>query len=168
MLNHEQAKNEIKKQFNDTWLAGLIAGFNSSGASYAPLIFRTNQNVVYQPTIYWQNVQTVLDSDNERHFSRFSVMTNLTEQSAMSGRSYSVPGNKHTTFGLVVVELFFAKSAYSAGEESFLSLLSRKAFASRQTPNGVWFRNSTIRELRPEDSFFRSNVLTEFQYDSVD
>lgn len=30
---------------------------------------------------------------------------------------------------------------------------------------GIWFRNSTIREVGPEDKYYQSNVIHEFIYD---
>ncbi len=46
-----------------------------------------------------------------------------------------------------------------------LAVVARNAFRGKKTSGGVWFRNVTIKELDPEDSFYRLNVIAEYEYD---
>lgn len=169
MLNHQKAKDEMrslfKTRFDDYWANGLP---NEDPAVAPPQFRKLGETVdTYKPEIKWKNIEKADHNDNGVHWLRFASRNLLKRQKSLAGGRQQAVGTSYTTKGLITVELYFSKSAYQTQDEDVLSLITERCFVQANTSCGVWFRNTIIVELEPEENHFRSNVLTEFEYDSV-
>lgn len=150
MIEFDQVNDEINALFLAAWNAGsaAIAG--------------------YVPEIRWQGVQYRDLPDGSKFWVRLSKQTVFEEQATLS-TCEGVPGKrKYTASGLVFVQIFCPKSntqAFELGQK--LAKLARNAFRGKSTPGKVWFRNTRINELTPEELYERFNVVTEFEYDEI-
>ena len=83
--------------------------------------------------------------------------------------SEGVNGQKrYTASGLVFAQIFSPRSASNGFEKGIaLGEVAKKAFRGKTTPGKIWFRNVRLNELEPEDSFYRLNVVAEFEYDEL-
>ena len=150
MITASEARDEIFTLFKTTWDAG------------SPSL------VGYVPTIEWQGVQPRGTPVASKHWCRASLQ-NVSEGQASLSISEGAPGRKrYTAFGLVFVQIFSPRSEANGFENGLLlSQVAKGAFRGKTTPGKVWFRNVRMQELEPEDSFYRLNVVAEFEYDEV-
>jgi len=157
MLNHLEAKNEVRRAFRIAWNAGIASGFTN----IPPVVFaKVGSATPYVPEIRWHGVEKSDDIDNGVHWCRFSSQSIQTKQSVISRRI------RTTSLGLVIVQIFYSKSAFKT-EDELLGLIGQNAFIGHKTPGGVWFRESTLIDLDPEENHFRANVVAEYEYDSL-
>lgn len=160
-----QARKEIQGHFWDAWRDGLANGLPNSTPALAAIEFRDSANQIYTPEVFWPDKETDDSLPKDRHFLMFSTSDVKTEQRSMAGGRQQLVGTKYTTPGVGLVRLFFSKLRYQTAEEDFISAIAQECFLSSRTTN-VWFRNSTIVELPPEEDFFRANVTFEYEYDT--
>jgi hypothetical protein len=90
-----------------------------------------------------------------RHFTR--------QQSTLSG---SVGLRRYTSNGLLVVALFTPVESGIA-EADRLASLFRNAVEGVSTSGAVWFRNARTNEMGLDGSWWRTDVLADFEYDEV-
>lgn len=147
MITQGQARDEIFAFFKQYWDAETtaIAG--------------------YIPNIEWQGVQPRNIPDTARHWCRISIQAVSEGQAAFSN---DLGNQKFTAFGLVFAQIFSPRSE-SNGFEIGIALgeVGKKAFRGKKTVGGIWFRNVRLVELEPEDSFYRLNVVAEYEYDEL-
>jgi hypothetical protein len=142
-MTYEEAIDDIFKTFKTAW--------DTSSASI----------VGYIPEVRWPGVEEPEVPDRSKYWVRISQQTIADEQKSFRNgtcRSFE-------TAGLVFVQLFLPRSdskSMQLGKK--LANLSRNAFRKRSVNGGVWFRNSRIVEIPPEDAFFRLNVVAEYEY----
>lgn len=167
MLNSIDADKEIKQHFWDYMQDKLANGYPSDVPPIvAPIFTPLGSAGVYIPEIQWHNVERKNPTDYSRHWLRFSLQDALTRQSSMAGGRSGQVGTRYTSVGIVFVQLFFSRISYET-KDDVLGLIAQRAFQGTTTSNNVWFKNSTIVKLDPEENYFRSNVTAEYQYDSV-
>ena len=164
-LDYIQAETAIKDHFNQKWIDGLANGLPAYGIA-APVFLKRWSVTPYTPKLKWQNVELTEGVDNSEHWARFSSQNVLSRQATIAGGRTTNEGTRVTTKGIVIVQLFFSKSSYDDLKCKSLAFICQQALNVRNE-SGVWFRNSTILELAPEESFFRSNVTAEYEYDSI-
>lgn len=147
MITQNAARDEIFTLFKNAWdLSIAIAG--------------------YVPEIDYQGMQPLAPPDVSKHWCRVSIQT-VGEHQASLANDGGMPGTRtYTTFGLIFIQIFSPRSASNAFEEGILlGQIAKAAFRGKTTPGKIWFRNVRLNELAPENSFYRLNVVAEFEYD---
>ena len=159
-LTFGDATTEIKEHFHDKWDDGLANGLENR----PPIVFKKLNNEIYTPEIDWRNVEEREKNDLGEHFCRFKADNNVREQTTFAD-SLSV-GKRFTTLGVLSAQLFLSKSSYTTEQHYRLAEICEAAFDAKATVGGVWFRNTTIRNLEPLENYFRCNVTSEYIFDS--
>lgn len=101
-------------------------------------------------------------------FVRASTQLADTQQSGFAVAEHTVKGVRHTSYGIVMIQIFAPMkdaTAYAKGE--LLASLAQCIFMSAETPSGVWFRRPRINELEDDGTWYRWNVLADFQFDQA-
>lgn len=117
--------------------------------------------LAYVPEIRVDGDGKVDNQDNEKFWCRFSQQTVTTYQSTFRSDS----PKRYTTHGLIYIQIFCPKQQNSISAGRSLADIAKKIFQGHTTNDNIWFRNSRIRELDPEDLWYRFNVVSEYQYD---
>ncbi len=167
MPNSIEAEESIKALFLAKWIDGITNGLPEY--DIAPLVIRkratSGPGTMYVPEIRWQQTLVPAKIDNDKHWARFTMQNVINRQASMAGGRSLAVGTRYTTQGIIIIQLFFAKSSYEHRVCKILAFIAENAFV-QENANGVWFRNATTIELEQEDCFFRSNVVAEFEYDT--
>lgn len=143
--NYNDAIDEIISVFMTGWLANSF-----------PI-------VGYVPEIRTRYKEELLP-DATRYWGRITLQTVDERQSAFENSS---PNTKHTTTGLVFIQLFCPRTLDNGLTNlSKLATVAKNTFRNNQTPGGIWFKNARINELPDEQNWCRLNVIAEYQYDT--
>lgn len=139
----------------------MFAVINTANNNGASAIFG------YTPVIVWPDL-TPDFTQQDKAWMRAGITTVTDAQSALS-TCEGAPGQKlYESHGLVWMQLFLPRSvATSSDDGRRLAVVLRNAFRGVKTPGGVWFRNSRIVEVAPENNFFRKNVVSEYVYSEI-
>ena len=87
----------------------------------------------------------------------------LRRQATLSGSA----GNRiYTSTGIVSVSLF-TPIGKGIEEADRLCVLFRNALEGQSTSGGVWFRNVRTIEVGLDESWWRTDVIAEFEYDEI-
>lgn len=168
MLNNVAAKDEIRKLFYDRFRSYLTDGLPNEVPPIPALVFTKRGEVTpYVPEIVWHAVEKRTLNDNGKHWLRVSTQNILKRQKSLTGGRVQSVGTHYTTQGLIRVELYFSKSAFQSTDMDNLNLLVERCFIQQNTPCGVWFRNAIIVDMEPEENYFRSLVMADYEFDSV-
>lgn len=118
----------------------------------------------YQPVVVYQGVESTGVMPTDKIWLRLSQQTVIEEQSALAGNDLK---RRYTSDGLIYAQIFIPKltGVYTNGVK--IAEYIKKAFRGKQTSSAMWFRNVRIQELAPEESWFRLNVVSEYQYDQI-
>lgn len=165
MLNHITAKDSIRELFYTRFVDFVTNGISSESIPALGLKKR-GSTTTYIPAVNWRNVEKVDPNDNGVHFLHFTMQNVIKRQKTLAGGRVDNVGTCYTTRGFVTVEIYFSKSAYQTIDEDRLSMIVERCFV-QQNSGCIWFRNTTIVDLDPEENHYRSNVLAEYEYDSV-
>lgn len=167
MLNHAQAKNEIRKLFYARYRNYVLNGIPNQDPVFPPLgLTKLNDDQIYVPVVNWRNVELKDRNDNGVHWLHFAMQNVSKKQKSFTGGRTDTVGTQYTTYGYVTAEVYFSKSAYQTVDEDRLTTIVERCFIQQNT-QGVWFRNAVIVDLEAEENHYRSNVLAEYEYDSV-
>lgn len=122
----------------------------------------------YIPELRYTPEQKNTPPDATKVWARVSIQT-VDEGQSTFGTCGDIPGQRlYKSVGLVFVQVFIPKSTGAVGSKlRLLAAMFRNGFRGVKTDNGVWFRNATIKELPDEDTYFRFNVTTEFEYSEI-
>lgn len=159
MAAYRIAIKQIQDHFNTKWLDGIANGLPLSNPVLAPLSFG------YTPKIYWTNIEDVASLPTNEHFAIFFSENLTTQQISLPGGRNDGSCVKFNTPGVGIIQLFFSKSNYSTEEQDQLEAIAQEMFMGTRTTN-VWFKNPSIRPLKPMESFFRTNVTFEYEFDT--
>lgn len=120
----------------------------------------------YIPEVRYQGVEKIEKPPSNKHWARISTQTVMETQASLSNDVFEAGKKRFECSGLIFVQLFAPKSiAASFDELTKLAQVARDAFRGKKTANNeVWFRNSRINELGPEELFYRINVVSEFEF----
>lgn len=148
---YPQAVEEINRLFTVAWNANSPAAV---GLAEAPEI-RYNNLVYANPppkTKYWCRISTQVISEEQATLSNCVV----------------APGQKHYQVeGLVFVQIFAPMVADASSKLRLLAVVARNAFRGKEGVGRIWFRNVRINELKPEESFYRTNIVGEFEFNEI-
>lgn len=148
----QQARKEIFALIDADWQA-------KAPAIVAPLAV---------PELRWQGVEKAALPGSTKFWARAGTQLATTRQAAfaMAGLGGTVP--VYDTAGVVTIQIFAPMtdpSGYAKGE--LLAELGQCMFMARETASGVWFRNPRINELPNDGTWYRWNVLSDFQFNQV-
>ncbi|MCB1238980.1 MAG: hypothetical protein KDB30_04800 [Tetrasphaera sp.] len=140
------AVDEINKVFWDAWSA-------SSGL------------VGYVPEVYWQFIEKSQKPDSTKFWCRFSVKHIYEKQRTISSCETENGKTMFESSGLVVVSIYGPKSKSNVDTGMrYLATVARNAFRDKGSKGDVWFKNTRIHEVVPEDLYYKINVLSDFSY----
>lgn len=167
------AADSIRSLFLTDWQDWILNGEpldirNPAGGRQTPIeLFVAGTTTPYVPTIYWENIESDVPNDHSRHWLRFNSQQISSGQSAFRTACDGNRKAKYTTHGIIIIQLFLSKAAF-AGDHRRLSVIARDIFRPRNLKdNPVWYQGSTLRELSPEERYFRTNVAVNYQYDEL-
>lgn len=148
----QTARKEVFALIAAGWAAGSPAIVNASQA----------------PEMRYQGVEKGDLPGANQFWARASTQLATSRQAAFAlvGQGATIP--VYETTGVVAVQIFAPMSAvasYAKGE--LLAELAQCMFMASETPSGVWFRNPRINELPPDGTWYRWNVLTDFQFNQT-
>jgi hypothetical protein len=96
-------------------------------------------------------------------WARIGMRHFLRKQATLSG---SVGSRIYTSSGIVIVSLF-TPVGLGIEEADRLSVLFRNALEGETTSGGVWFRNVRGVEMGLDQSWWRTDVIADFEYDEI-
>jgi hypothetical protein len=151
MLTYQQARKEMFAKVNTCW------------AEKAPAIV----NPI--PEIRWQGIEEGALPGADKFWMRASTTTVTTRQSGHASPD-SPEGSPvvYDTYGFITLQIFApmkGKDSWSKGE--LLSEVGQRMFMASETAGGVWFRNPRIRELNNDGTWYRWNVISDYQFSQV-
>lgn len=118
--------------------------------------------------VRYQGVEDPTPPGALEYFVRASTQLADTGQSGFVVAEHAAKGVRFTTDGVAIFQVFApmkSPGAYAKGE--LLASLVQRIFMSAETPSGVWFRRPRINELENDGTWYRWNVLTDFQFDQA-
>lgn len=118
--------------------------------------------------VRYQGVEEPMSPGALEYFVRASTQLADTGQSGFVVAEHAAKGVRFTTDGVAIFQVFApmkSPGAYAKGE--LLASLVQRIFMSAETPSGVWFRRPRINELENDGTWYRWNVLTDFQFDQA-
>ncbi len=150
-LTPQEARKELFAKVNECWQANSAA------------------IVGYIPEIRWQGIEEGKIPGADKFWMRAGTTTVTTRQ-----RGHRLPDGPegspviYTTFGFITLQVFApmnSRTSWSKGE--LLSELGQRMFMASETGGGVWFRNPRIRELNNDGTWYRWNVIADYQFDQM-
>ena len=112
----------------------------------------------YLPEIRWQNVESKSLIDTTKHYLRISHTTIIERQVSLKGTK-----KLYDTKGFIKIQFYFSKATLDKGDDRALTTIVRDAFRKASSSN-VWYRNSRILPLPPEEDFYRADVISDYTY----
>lgn len=118
------------------------------------------------PEIRYQGVEEAALPGATNFWMRIGTTTVTTRQSGH--QSPDGPDGSPVvfdTYGFITLQMFApmkGKDTWSKGE--LLSELGQRMFMASETGGGVWFRNPRIRELNNDGTWYRWNVIADYQF----
>jgi hypothetical protein len=132
---------------------------------YALLVAESASIIGYIPEVYWPTIELPRELPVNRYWLRVARQTVLQRQANIAGADLV---RKYTTRGLLSIQVFAPMlQINSARYCCSLAQLAQRAYRGVTTPNGVWFRDVTVKELPADGRYYRCNVVSDFQYDEV-
>lgn len=146
-------------------IADYVDGRDQLFAQYQTVLPQTVPIIGEQLITIYQGVEAPGKIPSNKFWARLSQQTVLESQATLRGGDLKT---RYTTDGLIFVQIFGAKDKPQNYEKlTKLAALIKTAFRGKQTDGCIWFRNTRIQELPPEDAWFRLNVVSEYQYDEL-
>lgn len=120
------------------------------------------------PEMRYQGLEKAGLPGATQYWARSSTQLATTRQSAHVTDYLCKSPVEFETRGVVFVQVFAPMTeprSYARGE--LLAELAQQTFMASQTANGVWFRNPRIMELVPDKTWYRWNVMADYQFNQV-
>lgn len=120
------------------------------------------------PEMRYQGVEKPGLPGADKFWARSSTQLATTRQSAHVTDAVGSSPVEFESRGVVFVQIFapmIEPTSYAKGE--LLAELAQCMFMASETANGVWFRNPRINELQPDKSWYRWNVIADYQFNQV-
>ena len=145
-MNYSQAVSEINKIFNDKWIA------------------ESSVIATYVPEIRWNGIEKVNPPDSSKFWVYHSVYNVSDEQKTLSNNV--IGGKRYQCEGIVLIQLFCPKSILNSKDKGRkLASIARNAYRSVQSE--VDFKNATIKDIDPEELYYRFNVVVDYSFDEI-
>jgi hypothetical protein len=126
---------------------------------------QTNAIIGYIPEVRWQGMQESAIPASSKFWMRVSTKGVSNRQ-----RGFSMPdnGQSHAIFdniGFITLQIFApmtSPTGYAKGE--LLSAKGQCMFMATETGGAIWFRNPRIIELDNDGTWYRWNVVADYQF----
>lgn len=120
------------------------------------------------PEMRYQGVERETLPGSTKHWARASTQLATTKQSAHVTDVDGASPVEFATVGIAFIQIFAPMSeagGYAKGE--LLAGIAQRIFMAGETPSGVWFRNPRINELPNDGTWYRWNVIADFQFNQT-
>lgn len=149
MIDYPNAVNELRSLFNTNFQT-------------LPLTVLS-----YVPDIYWEGDEPVSPIDNSKFWVRFSERNSSNNQSSLRNDGLT---KRYRNRGFVFVQVFCPKIVEGLNKSSFsigleIANFVKKIFQGHSTSDNIWFRETRVQTLDPENLWYRFNVIAEYQHD---
>lgn len=145
MIDYPDAVDAMFSQFNTEWAAGTTAICG------------------YVPQVFWDGVESATALDTSKYWARVSEQQVTSEQSTFRNESMKKRQRNH---GLIFVQVFAPRSvANSMDIGRKLANYAKNIFKGKSTNGRIWYRNSRVLTLSPEEMYNRFNVVSEYEHD---
>lgn len=145
----------------DTYLAArdeLIAQLMTARTAWETFL-------AYAPTVIVQGIGEPWKQPTDKLWMRFSQQTVIEPQATLAGNDLK---RRYTTEGLVFIQIFSPKNPTTEYDKALnVAQLVKNAYRGKESENCIWFRNTRIQELPPEEAWNRINVVSEYTYDQI-
>ena len=142
----------------------IFAAVDARWASGSPAIVAPSQ----APELRFQGQEKGELPLATNYWARVSTQLATTRQSAHVVDQVEASPVEFETRGVVFIQIFAPMTeptSYAKGE--LLAELAQRMFMASETANGVWFRNPRINELVPDKTWYRWNVIADYQFNQV-
>lgn len=119
------------------------------------------------PVIRWQGDEEGALPGGTEFWMRASTQGVDTEQSGFAVGEHTQSGVRFTTTGIVILQLFAPMKGDGYAKGELLAALGQCMFMASHTPSGVWFRRPRINELENDGTWYRWNVIADYQFDQA-
>lgn len=120
----------------------------------------------YDMDIRWPGKPVATKPDPTKLWARVSKQIVTDSQSSLANDGQQ---REFDATGLLYVQLFCPKNQPASLENGrTVAVALQQAFRKQSPSDEIWFRNQAIRELPETDENYPINVITEFQYTSLD
>jgi hypothetical protein len=123
----------------------------------------------YTPLVYWPDKVEKATAPTDKVWMRVSRKTlggpslaGFTDDTAQSARRYDVAA-------LLYVQVFYPQSDANASDKfpAIVQMITDALGDKHDPTNILWTRSSSVDELDSERSWFRKNVVTQFEYQEI-
>ena len=124
--------------------------------------------VGYAPEIRWQGVELGFLPGSDKFWMRVSTQGVASPQRGHRMPQVGISKPVYDNLGFITLQIFAPmKSADSYEKGELLAGLGQGMFMASETAGSIWFRNPRIRELDNDGSWFRWNVIADYQFSQV-
>lgn len=132
------------------------------------LIRSTIQNFDYVPHVEYPMIVNATKPDASKIWLRASTQMAIEEQSALSTCEIENGKKLYTSYGLIIVEFYIPRIEPDGSLALMWATQLRNAFRNASSDDGVIYRKAQIDDaIEPEESFFRLNVVANFEFDEI-
>jgi hypothetical protein len=121
------------------------------------------------PEIRWQGVEEGALPGANKYWMRVGTQMVTTVQSGHQSAEADVADDVvYDTYGFITLQMFApmkGKGTWDKGE--LLSQVGQRMFMASETGGGVWFRNPRIVEVKNDGTWYRWNVIADYQFSQV-
>lgn len=129
---------------------------------------RANAIVGYIPEIRYQGAEVGPVPSADKYWMRASTQTVSNHQRGFRMPEAGVSKVVYENIGIITLQLFApmnSPEAYAKGE--LLAELGQGMFMASETGGSIWFRNPRIRNLDNDGTWWRWNVIADYQFSQV-
>ena len=149
-LTPQNARKELLALVDTCWQAGAAA------------------IVGYLPEMRYQGVEEGSTPGADLYWGRASTQTVATPQRGHRMPEVGISKPVYDNFGFITLQLFAPmKSSDSYAKGELLAELGQAMFMASETGGSIWFRNPRIIELANDGTWFRWNVIADYQFSQV-
>lgn len=124
--------------------------------------------VGYVPEVRYQGIEIGALPGANKHWMRVSTQTVTTQQRGHRMPEAGVSEPVYDNIGFITLQIFSpmaSRDSYAKGE--LLAELGQCMFMASETGGSIWFRNPRIRELDNDGTWYRWNVIADYQFSQV-
>lgn len=122
----------------------------------------------YVPEIRYQGVEEGTLPGADKYWMRASTQTVTTQQRGHRMPEAGISQPVYDNFGFITLQIFAPmKSVDSYAKGELLAELGQCMFMASETGGSIWFRNPRIRELDHDGTWYRWNVIADYQFSQV-
>jgi len=135
---------------------------------YGVWINKSAAIIGYIPEIRYQGLEKAGLPGADKYWMRASTNTVATQQRGHTVPQEGISKAVYDNFGFITLQVFAPmKSTDSYAKGELLAELGQCMFMASETSGSIWFRNPRIRELDNDGTWYRWNVIADYQFSQV-